>query len=312
MRFKSLMIIGGTGFFGKSLLDYLERYNSLNINKVIILSRNANKIKISKKLSAKIKIIKISANILKVKKLPFADYVIYAAILNNYNLDFKAVKNYTSLVKKYHFNSKVLYISSGAVYGVQKNKIKGFKENYFRYHNKINYNFGYKKKYSLIKLKNELLFQKLGINHGIKVSIARCFTIVGKYLPKNSSYVIENFITNILDNKNIKIKSSYKVLRSFMYADDLIRWLLKIVNFSKETCPIYNVGSNDTVYIDKLAKALAIKYGLNVKFENLISDKKIDKYIPNIEKAKKELSLYNNLNSLEAIIKTIKILKNNK
>jgi nucleoside-diphosphate-sugar epimerase len=97
-----------------------------------------------------------------------------------------------------------------------------------------------------------------------------------------------------------------------MYADDLIRWLLKIVNFSKETCPIYNVGSNDTVYIDKLAKALAIKYGLNVKLENLISDKKIDKYIPNIEKAKKELSLYNNLNSLEAIIKTIKILKNNK
>ena len=59
MKSKSLLIIGGTGFFGKSILDYLQNYNSLKINKVMIFSRRAQNIKINKILKKKIKIIKI-------------------------------------------------------------------------------------------------------------------------------------------------------------------------------------------------------------------------------------------------------------
>ena len=33
MKSKSLLIIGGTGFFGKSILDYFTNHNSLKINK---------------------------------------------------------------------------------------------------------------------------------------------------------------------------------------------------------------------------------------------------------------------------------------
>ena len=45
----------------------------------------------------------------------------------------EALKNYLNLAKKYHLNSKVLYISSGAIYGKQLETTKGFKENYFKY-----------------------------------------------------------------------------------------------------------------------------------------------------------------------------------
>ena len=61
-----------------------------------------------------------------------------------------------------------------------------------------------------------------------------------------------------------------------------------------------------------MASLLAKKYNLNINYENKkISKNIIDKYIPNIDKAKKKLNLKNNYSSLEAIIETIKLLKKN-
>jgi thiamine kinase-like enzyme len=92
MKSKSLLIIGGTGFFGQSIIKYLSTKNFLNlqINKIFILSRGKLKITIyNKKLRKKFKVIKLNSNILTVKKLPKVDYVIYAAILKNYQNDNK-------------------------------------------------------------------------------------------------------------------------------------------------------------------------------------------------------------------------------
>ena len=54
MQSKSLLIIGGTGFFGKSILDYLKNHNILKLKKIIILSRVTKNIKIDKILKKKI------------------------------------------------------------------------------------------------------------------------------------------------------------------------------------------------------------------------------------------------------------------
>jgi len=306
MKSKSLLIIGGTGFFGKSILDYFTNYNFLKINKIIIFSRKSQNIQINKILKKKIKIIKVSGNILNIKKIPRADYIIYAAILKNYSQDLKGVKNYSNLALKYHSSSKILFVSSGAIYGVQKSKIKEFKENYLDKYKKINFKNGYKKKYSNIKSKSENLFKELG-NKGLKVSIARCFSFVGPDLPLNTNYVIGNIINNILRNENIIIKANYKIMRSYMYSDDLVKWLFKILDHSNNLCPIFNVGSDNKVSIHKIANVLAKKYNLKV-LSPKISSKKIDNYIPNINKAKKELGLKLSYNSQSAILKNIKVL----
>ena len=315
MKPKSLLIIGGTGFFGKSILKNLSINNSTNIkiNKIFILSRGKLKLATyNQKLKKKIKIIKINSNILTVKNLPIVDYVIYAAILKNYKDDNNAVKKYLDLAKKYHLKSKILYISSGAIYGKQPNSVLGFKENYFQLNNKINFKKGYKKEYSKIKLKNEKLFQQFG-KLGGNVSIARCFSFVGEFLPRNSQYIVGNFIKNILNNQNLNIKADYQIIRSYMHEEDLVRWLLKILNSSDKNCPIYNVGSDNAISIYKLATLLAKKYNLNIDFDNIkISEKIFDKYVPNIQKVKKKLNLINSYSSVDAITKTINLLiKNN-
>jgi len=299
---KTLLIIGGTGFFGNSILSYFSNSKILKrkFNKIIVISRNKlSTFRYTKKLKKNYSVIKINCDILKLKKLPKADYVIYAAILKNYKDDYLAVKKYIKLSKIYHSNSKILYTSSGAVYGQQPNKIRGFKENYLNYNKKINFKKEYKQSYANFKLKSEKLFEKMG-NEGFNVSIARCFAFVGEYLPLNSNFVIGNIIQNILDGASIKINANYKIFRSYMYADDLVKWLLKILHNSNTQCPIYNVGSDQGTDIRKLGFDLSRKYKLDVKFEKIVSNFE-DRYVPSIQKAKKELKLRLKYNSLDAV-----------
>ena len=309
---KTLLIIGGTGFFGNSILKYLSNSKLFKkkLKKIIIISRKKlKKYEYLKQLKKNYNVVKINSDILKIKKLPFADYIIYAVILKNYKDDYLAAKNYTNLAKTHHLGSKILYTSSGAVYGEQKKKITAFKENYLEYNKKINFKKSYKQSYSYFKLKSEKLFEKLS-GFGIKVSIARCFAFVGEFLPLNSSYVIGNFIQNILTKKKIQIHANHQIYRSYMYSDDLVRWLLKILDNANIRCPIYNVGSDNKISIHQIASILAKKYDLDMDSPKL-SLKKIDYYIPNINKAKKVIGLKIRYTSLRAIIETInKLIKN--
>ena len=313
-KYKTLLVIGGSGFFGKSILDFFSRniFFKKKIKNIIVLSRKSLDYKITKEVKKNYNFKKINANILNLKKLPNADYVIYCALLNNYKNDHLALKRYIGLAKKYHSTSKILYISSGAVYGKQSINIKKLRESFFISKNNKNLDFKNKNKnqYSTLKKRNEEIFKKLQ-NYGIKISIARCFAFVGQFLPRNSNYAVGNFIDSILKNRDIFIKSNYNVFRSYMYADDLVRWLIKIAENSKVNCPIYNVGSEDTVNIHKFGSILARKYNLNCPVRK-IDKKKYDVYVPSTNKIKKELNLITKFNSLQAVKKTINLLKKNR
>ena len=307
---KTLLIIGGTGFFGKSIIDYIFRYRSFkNINRILLLSRGVSPIKISSKLNKKIKIINIYGNIINLKKIPYADYVIYCSIIHDYKKDYKAVCNYYKLAKKYHSESQILYTSSGAIYGQQPGHIKKLNEDYLFKNKRLNFKNKDKNMYSIIKLRNEKIFQKLG-QLGMKVSIARCFAFVGNFLPRKDNYVVGNFIQSILDKKSLELNANYKVLRSYMHADDLAQWLLKIVLKANKNCPVYNVGSNHILNIKNLGAYLAKENKLSFKVHK-IEKKFIDVYVPSISKAKKELKLRLKYNSIEAVNNTINSLKKN-
>jgi nucleoside-diphosphate-sugar epimerase len=313
---KTLLLIGGTGFFGKSIIDYLSNssFFKRKIKKVIILSRGSKKIKINKFQKKKFNLIKINKNILTAKKIPSADYVIYCTILKDLKKDSLAFNNYFNLAKKYHSNSRILYISSGSVYGQQPKNVKKIKENYLFFNDRINFNNKLKEIHSLQKLKNEEKCHELA-RFGIKISIARCFTFSGKYLPLKKayavgSYALGDFISNILKNKNIKVRSPHEVIRSYMHSEDLARWLMKILFNSNTKCPVFNVGSDKQISISKLANILAKKFKKKVIFRQ--SNKKInyvDRYIPDINKAKLKLKLNIKYSNLKGIFKAIKELR---
>jgi dTDP-glucose 4,6-dehydratase len=303
---KKVLIIGGTGFFGKSIVDFFLKKKLSNNIEIIVFSKKAKKFKFKKKINKNLFIKKISGNILNTKNLPKADIIIYCALLKNLDQDIKAVSNFISIAKKIYNDSKILYVSSGAVYGELPNNVKNVKENFSKIKDFKSDN--YKKKYALAKIINEKQFKKLA-KLGFKVSIARCFSFVGEHLFGNSKYAIADFIKNILSKKSIYIKSNYLVIRSYLHADDLSIFLLKIANKSNTNCPVYNCGSDDSVRLNRLSQLLSIKYDLKFICKK-IKRSYLDQYVPNINKFRKDFKFYKKLNSYNAVVKTINQLKN--
>ena len=223
------------------------------------------------------------------------------------NSNFKSINNFKKLILKEPKEIKILFTSSGAVYGKTKPGIK-IKENYRIQLKNLNALKGYKKNYSKTKILKEKIFQQLG-KRKYNVSIARCFTFIGKHMLEKKDYAISDFINKAVKNKKIIIKSKVNVYRSFMYSDDLVEWLLAILMKSTSKCPIYNVGSDEYLSLNKTA--LIVSKIFKAKIVSNILKNESDSYLPSIEKAKKNLGLKIKIKLKKAIFLSIKNLNRN-
>lgn len=262
----SLLVIGGTGFFGKSILDAFQRnlLDPWSIDKVIIMARNPEALQKnhSQLLTSKVKLLK--GDIASTNELPFANYIIHAAAstdARNYQLAplkersniIRGTLNYCELAKEFNQKSKIVYVSSGAVYGPQPPNLEKIPEDFvFLDAEQLPES---KRDYAYAKRDSEKAIYDLG-NYGLNVSIARCFAFLGSWLPLDQHFAIGNFINDGLNFCSIKVNARHKVYRSFMYADDLVEWLMTIAEKSSSSSPVYNVGSDQSILIDELAQKI--------------------------------------------------------
>jgi nucleoside-diphosphate-sugar epimerase len=186
-----LLLIGGTGFFGKSILSLfisggLKKYK---IDKIIILARNIDDFLNSHSELYCQDVEFVKGDIANISILPNADYIIHAAAstnlsdyhLSNYKNLEKSIIHFCRLAQLNNSKSKYLYCSSGAVYGknLSQNKIKEidlFQDDLSQLSEEQRF-------YCLSKRFAEKEIINLG-KLGLKVSIARCFAFSGKYLPR--------------------------------------------------------------------------------------------------------------------------------
>jgi nucleoside-diphosphate-sugar epimerase len=314
----SLLVIGGSGFFGKSILDAFQRnlLDPWNIHSLIIMARHPEELQKnhSQLITSKVKLLK--GDIASINELPFADYVIHAAAstdARNYHLKplkersniIRGTLNYCELAKEFNQKSKIVYVSSGAVYGTQPHDLEKIPEDF---------NFldadhlpDIKRDYAYAKRDSEKVIANLGVS-GLNVSIARCFAFIGPWLPLDQHFAIGNFINDGINFRSIKVNARHKVYRSYMYADDLVEWLMTIAEKSSTSSPVYNVGSDQSILIDELAQKIGMIFGINPSLHIYESDS-VDRYVPNIDKAKNELNLVNMYHLDDAIKLTIKLLK---
>lgn len=291
-----LLVLGGTGFFGKSILDsFLRgRLKKHNINSICVLSRSTENF-LQKYPEFKNDNIKcINGDITRISSLPEADIIIHAATSTNqyhYKLNSNierlnielGAKNYIKIAKKIHKKSKIVYCSSGAVYGKQPSEIEKIDEKYL--FQDITHLHPLKRDYALGKRNAEIQFKEFG-NTGFNVAIARCFAFYGDYLPEDGHFAYSSFLKSAKKGEDIKVTADNVVIRSYMHADDLVESLIRIAFNSDNTCPIYNVGSDKEISIFDLANKIASNYNVKViKLKN-IDLKEIDRYVPNTNKLK--------------------------
>ncbi len=306
---KTLIIVGSSGFFGKSLLSFLENKKDIQkkIGKIYLINRGKSKNIISKKLKKKINFVFIKKNLIKLKKIPNVDYIIYCALLKDLDNDVSALRNFSKVLLNNKKKCTIVYTSSGAIYGQKLNKSISTKEREISQFKKDFYSRE-KGKYALSKIKNEKILKELS-KKGFKVRIARCFTFVGKYLPQNKNFLIGRIINTIINKEKKTYKFENIIYRSYLHSDRLSYFLFKLLFLRKNNFEIFNIGSDDSLDFREIIRYLSKKFSFEINFQLLNSLKKKDIYIPNIFKLRKQFNFFKKLSSKNAITKTINELK---
>lgn len=296
----TLLVIGGTGFFGKSILDLFQRGGLApwGVDHVIAMARQAERLRVDAPQLLSEQVTLLSADIASVDALPAAEYVIHAAAstdARNYlrqplterrNIQ-AGTLNYCRLARLAHRHSQIVFVSSGAVYGVQPAGLEQMPEEYADA-DVASLPDG-KRDYAIAKRDAEQAIRELG-HDGCAVSIARCFAFVGQWLPRDQHFAIGNFIGDALAGRPVVVKARHRVYRSYMYADDLVEWLMTIAADAGTACPTFNVGSDQSIMMGPLAEMVAAACGQQAEVPAIDSEQ-VDRYVPAIRHGSERLGL---------------------
>jgi dTDP-glucose 4,6-dehydratase len=297
-----IFITGGTGFFGCWLLYsilYLNKKFGTNIQ-AVVLTRNPHAFIVKAPELANDKEISLWQGDVRDFEFPKGQFshVIHLAtdtsqkhaqqsqiLLDEIVTGTQRVLRFAVAAKA----KKVLLTSSGAVYGEQPQGIDFIAE---EYHgacepSDIHSTYGQGKRFV------EHLCALYYKDFGLETKIARCFAFVGPYMNMTGHFAIASFIKEAIENETIHINGDGSPLRSYLYAADMTVWLWAILINGIPNRP-YNVGSNEAIDILSLANKVRniIAPNKDVIVENIRADKiNRNRYIPSIDRARKELGV---------------------
>ncbi len=279
---------GGTGFFGKTLLGAI-RQNGIAAAEWVLLSRDPEKFLRGNPEFSDLPGVAFVTGDVRSFKFPSGrfDAVIHAAtpasasmIAEQPEEMYSIITEGTARVAEFAGLSgaeKILFTSSGAVYGEQPPELDRIPETAPCAPVTV---------YGKGKLEAEHLLAACGI----PAVIARCFAFIGEYLPLDIHFAAGNFIGDALAGRRITVKGDGRTVRSYLYSGDLVRWLWKILT---DGVPgrVYNVGSPDAVTVRELAELCADIGGTGVEVLGKPGDGPAPRYVPDVSRARSELGL---------------------
>jgi nucleoside-diphosphate-sugar epimerase len=313
-----LFITGGTGFFGCWLLESL-RYAKKHLGlrtEVVVLTRDPGAF--AKKMPHLVKMPGLtlwSGDVVNFTYPtgPFT-HVIHAATEASASLNqeqplimLDTIVEGTRRVLDFSVQlnvRKFLLTSSGGIYGTQPPTLSHIDETYYGAPDPLNLTSAY----GLGKRMAEHLCMIYSNQYGFDVKIARCFAFVGPYLPLTTHFAIGNFIHNAGQHHPIQIMGDGSPYRSYLYASDLVVWLWTIL-CQGESGRAYNVGSEEAINLASLAKLVAKSAQVELP---IVIAKKPDpdvlpaRYVPQTQRAQKELQLKQTVNLEDSIQRTLR------
>ncbi len=252
-----IFLTGGTGFFGKWLLHSFLRMRQLFDVEVslTVLSRDPRRFLADCPEFSGRPGLDFFAGDVRSFEQPVGrtfDFVIHGATAASVKLErndpcemFSVITEGTRHILEFTRRcdaKRLLFISSGAVYGPQPPSLSHIPETYAGLPETA---YGKGKKAS-----EQLCLEAVG-DH-FECVIVRPFAFVGPYLPLDAHFAVGNFIRDALSGCPITLQGDGRPLRSYLHAADLAVWLWTIL-LSGKTGQAYNVGSPAAVSIAQLA-----------------------------------------------------------
>lgn len=317
LRGASLFITGGTGFFGRWLLESLAAANrDFNLKlSALVLTRDPKAFQDSAPHLAQAPWLRFHAG--DVRDFPYPKgsftHLIHAAttsaaatFLGESPVDkFSTVAEGTHRVLEFARLAGVadmLLTSSGAVYGRQPADLDRIPETFPGAPDPLDPGSAL----GVSKRASEFLCAAYGQAFGIRVRVARCFAFVGPHLQMRIHYAIGNFIRDALEGRPIVVQGDGTPLRSYLYASDLVIWLWHLF-VRGVPGRAYNVGSDQAVSIRALAEEVAACAGgrSEVVVQGQPSGGPPNRYIPSVDRVRGELGLEPRIGLQESILRTM-------
>jgi dTDP-glucose 4,6-dehydratase len=262
LRGQRLFITGGTGFFGTWLLEsFCHANDQLGLlASAAVLTRNPEAfLHKAPHLTQRSDLEFVTGD---VRHFLFPDgsfsHVIHAGTTSSAPVEpeemFVTIVDGTRRVLEFaatHSTRKLLFVSSGAVYGRQPPDLTHIPEDYTGAPDPLDPASAYGEG----KRAAELCCVLAGQKHGFETVIARCFALLGPHLPLDAHFAIGNFIRDALAGDSIRVTGDGTPHRSYLYAADLTIWLWTILLRGTNT-HAYNVGSEAALPIAAVAQAV--------------------------------------------------------
>jgi nucleoside-diphosphate-sugar epimerase len=293
LRGARILVTGGSGFFGKWLLEsFLWADGALGLDaKAVALTRDpAAFARNAPRLAAH-----PSLSLHRGDQVDFAfpagpfDAVLHTAVeygspLETFERNLLGTRGVLAFARAAGAG-RFLLASSGAVYGPQPRSLDRLPEGHPGSPDLADPASAY----GLAKRASEHLGH---LQPGIELKIARGFAFVGPYLPLDRTGAMGNFLGDALGGGPIRVAGDGTPLRSYLYAADLAIWLWTILLKGRPGRP-YNAGGPEAVSIRELAErvAAAVSPGAEIRIAQAVEPGPPARYLPDVTRAREELGL---------------------
>lgn len=321
LRKQHLLVTGGTGFFGRWLVEtFLWAEERLSLHaRITVLTRDPARFLSSAPHLAHASALRlIQGDICTVHKIPDdASVIIHGAAtvgvasthrgnLDAWNTLVQGTQNILEYARS-NAVSSLLFISSGAIYGRQPPNLARLAE-IFSGAPELTTDLS---AYGEGKRAGEMLCTLYANAFDIPIKIARCFAFVGPHLPLDAQFAVGNFIRDGMAGGPIRIKGDGASVRSYLYAADLGIWLWTILLRGQSLHP-YNVGSAEAMTILEVAEIVASTFVPKPEIHIAQPGQSgiaRSIYVPDVGRAQTELGLRQSIAFHDAIRRTTRWYK---
>ena len=208
------------------------------------------------------------------------------------------------IVEAVRMNNRLLFLSSGAVYGRQPLDLSHLPETWEGAPQIGDSNSAYHEGKRVAELMGNIAATKQGLHS------ARLFAFIAPFLPLGTHFAAGNFIRDALSSNQIEIQSGGGSVRSYLYATDLCSGLWALLARG-ETGSAYNIGSDQDITIKELAIKVAWLAGTNarVNVRGLDTPENVSRYVPSLERLHNEIGMKQSISLEQSLKRTISWLQ---
>lgn len=311
LRGRRLLLTGGTGFFGRWLLESLchaNRVADLGL-RIVVLTRDPGAFSATAPHLVQAREVTLHQGDVRSFEPPGGgfDFVLHGAATSDaraYASDPLGMLDTIVMGTRRVLNlahdrgaNRVLFVSSGAVYGPQPRTLMQMPETYLGAPDPLDATMIYAESKRMAEQLCAIACDK----NDLVVPVARCFAFAGPHLPLDQHFAMGNFVRDALRGGPVRVAGDGTPVRSYLHGSDLASWLLTIL-IRGQAKRAYNVGSDRAVSIAELARLVAHTIGTDVTLGALPVEGELPaRYVPDVSRARAELGLTVRVSLSEAI-----------